>query len=221
MDPRHMIIFRCFVTMLVSTFLLMRKKKAFIPKNLKPYLIRNLLQCLVLNGIFMGVKLNLISVFNTIFNTRCLMCFLIETYINKKRPRLAFVVLSIISFIGILMLIYPSLSNDLSGSSNSTNDTESKLEYSQQMGVFGPLFAVAVTFVTAYSDIYTNLKGKAITSQTNGQWYIHVLLWGPARYVFSAFCGNYCWLICSIFLFFCEYYICNFFVVYIRIWNSR
>ena len=99
--------------MLISLYYVLKRKGKLVPSNLKVYVIRNLMQCMVINGLFLSIKLTPISVFNTVFNTRCLMCFLIETYVNRKRPRPAYVLLSILSFVGIMMLIYPSLSHDL------------------------------------------------------------------------------------------------------------
>ena len=117
-----------------------------VPTNFKPYIIRNAIEGIVILGLFKSVQLIPISFFMVIFNLKTIISFFIEAFLIRERPRLAYVILSLISFAGLLLMVYPSLKSSESEAGAS------------EISIIGILISFCVAVLVSINDIYTHAK---------------------------------------------------------------
>ena len=146
-----MVLFRCTFILIISASKIIRKGGKFIPSNFKPYIKRNVLEAIVILGLFHSMQMIPISFYNIIFNMKGLFCFFFEAYWNKRAPRLAYIILSLFSFAGLFMMMYPNMSKSES-SSESSNYTN--------LSVYGLLYTLGFTVLVSYTDVYTQIICK-------------------------------------------------------------
>lgn len=135
--------------LVLSMYFMIKHNKKFAPEDLTPYMWRGVIEGLIYVGFYMTVPITPLSMFSILFNSRSIITFLIEALYLKEWPRKLHLLLSFFSFIGVLILLGPSIAKpDQSGRSS-------------LVFVAGCLLTITIATMTSYINIYTKYKGKA------------------------------------------------------------
>lgn len=150
MNPPSLQFYQSIFMMIISMILMIQNKKPFAPRDLTPYLVRGTLEGLVYVFFYFAVPITPLAMFSVLFNSRSVIIFLIEGLYVRKCPRAFHLVLSFVSFIGVVILLGPSIV--LPASSG----------HSKILFVYGSLLTLVVAVMTSSVNIYTKYNGESL-----------------------------------------------------------
>ena len=148
MSAQALLFFRALFTGGISLTRLIKRKKELVPSNIRDLVIRNALDVSGVIAVLLSTKHVSMSLFMIIFNSKALFIYLFQTVHKRKCPPLSFCVCCALSFVGMVMVIYP------------TQQTPEALNPDPLTETLGAGLCLLGTLLIGLADTYLHLRGR-------------------------------------------------------------
>ena len=148
MSAQALLFFRALFTGGISLTRLIKRKKELVPPNIRDLVIRNALDVSGVIAVLLSTKHVSMSLFMIIFNSKALFIYLFQTVHSRKCPPLSFCVCCAFSFVGMVLVIYP------------TQQTPESPNPDPLAEALGAGLCLLGTLLIGLADTYLHLRGR-------------------------------------------------------------
>ena len=149
-NPPSIQFYQSIFMMVISFVQIYKQDLPFIPRNITPYLVRGFVEGLIYVLFYYIIPITPLSLFSILFNSRSVIIFIIEGIYLGKCPRMFHLVLSLLSFLGVLILLGPSLASPSSEDQSNT------------LVVYGSVMTLIIAVMSCSINIYTKFNGTNV-----------------------------------------------------------